>query len=62
MYCWRHNIEALAALLIRCDGNPHIGPVMRSFGIFFNAIPKKLFKNSRIAGDLRGHDAHVMWL
>ena len=63
---WRHQIEAISALLAICAGNspvtgefPTQRPVARSFDVFFDLrLNKRLSKNNREAGDLRRHRAH----
>ena len=44
---WRFQMETLSALLVLCEGNPHL-PVTRSFDIFFDLhLNKRLSKQSR---------------
>ena len=58
-----HDMGTLSSLQTLCKGNPPVTggfpsqkPVMQSFDIFFIST----LTNSRIAGDLRQHDAHVL--
>ena len=50
--CWRHQMQAFSALLALCAGNspttgefPSLGPVMRSFDVFFDLRLKKRLGN-----------------
>ena len=61
---WRHQMDAVSALLAICAGNslvtgefPAQGPVTRSFDVFF-ALRLNGWVNNREAGDLRRHRAH----
>ena len=42
--------------------SPNIQPVMRNFEVSFAVSLKNVWTNSRVAGDLRRHNAHVMLL
>ena len=62
---WRHQMETFSALLAICVGNspvtsefPAQGPVMRSFGVFFDLRLDNGCVNNGDAGDLRHHRAH----
>ena len=62
---WRHQMEALPALLVPCVGNsPFTGefptqrPVTRSFGVFFDLRLNNAWVNNLDAGDSRRHRAH----
>ena len=61
----RHEMKAFFALLALCEGDhrstvysSHKGPVTRTFDVPFFVSLNKVLKNNRLAGDLKGHDAH----
>ena len=62
---WRHQMEALSALLALCAGNspvtgefPTQRPVTWSFDVFFDLHLKNGCVNNRKPGDLRRHRGH----
>ena len=63
---WRHQMEALSALLALCAGNSPVSgefpaqtPVTRNFDVFFDlSLIKRLSKYSWCCGDLRRHRAY----
>ena len=58
--CFSGTGESNATLFRVTDGFvPHLGPVIRSCGVFFVISLNKLLENSQSASDLRRHNAHV---